>query len=201
VAVTDESLACGTKLASLVDQVADRLPPERPEHQETCPHCQSTLQEINQLWSHVRELAREEITIPGGIVEQVIHRIVEELRALGRLVPLDAVVPRMVRHALLHGPSGTTRIADRVVAKLIARLVLDLPNVRSLGRAGRAIDVQITGLEVAVDLRLIVSYGSRIPDVAAKVRAAVIRRVEALTGLEVGEVNIAVEGVEVAGAR
>lgn len=199
--MTDESLACGAELASLVDQVADGLPPERPTHQETCPHCQATLQEINQLWSHVRELTREEIAVPSGIVERVIRRIVEELRALGRLVPLEAVVPRLVRHALLHGPSGTTRIADRVVAKLIARLVLDLPCVLSLGRAGRAIDVEITGLEVTVDLRLVVSYGRRIPDVAAKVRAAVIRRVEALTGLEVREVNIAVESVEVDGGR
>jgi uncharacterized alkaline shock family protein YloU len=199
--MTDESLACGTELASLIDQVADGVPPERPAHQETCPHCQANLQEINQLWSHVRELTREEISIPRGIVERVIRRIVEELRALGRLVPLDAVVPRLVRHALLRGPSGTTRIADRVVAKLIARLALDLPGVRSLGRAGRAIDVEITGLEVTVDLRLVVSYGRRIPDVAANVRAAVIHRVEALTGLEVREVNIAVESVEVEGSR
>ncbi len=199
--MTDESLACGTELASLVDQVADGLPPERPAHQETCPHCQATLQEINQLWSHVRELTREEIAIPSGIVERVIRRILEELRALGRLVPLEAVVPRLVRHALLHGPNGTTRIADRVVAKLIARLVLDLPNVRSLGHTGRAIDVEITGLEATVDLRLVVSYGQRIPDVAATVRAAVIRRVEALTGLEVRAVNIAVESVEVDGGR
>ena len=195
--MTNESLACGTELASLVDQVADGAPPQRPAHQQTCPHCQAALQEINQLWSHVRELTREEIAIPSGIVERVIRRIVEELRALGRLVPLDAVVPRLVRHALLHGPTGTTRIADRVVAKLIARLVLDLPSVRSLGRAGRAIDVEITGLEVTVDLRLVVSYGRRIPDVAATVRAAIIRRVEALTGLEVRSVNIAVESVEV----
>jgi uncharacterized alkaline shock family protein YloU len=199
--MTDESLACGTELASLVDQVADGLPPERPAHQQTCPHCQATLQEINQLWSHVRELTREEIAVPSGIVERVIRRILEELRALGRLVPLEAVVPRLVRHALLHGPNGTTRIADRVVSKLIARLVLDLPNVRSLGQAGRAIDVEITGLEATIDLRLVVSYGRRIPDVAARVRAAVIRRVEALTGLEVRQVNIAVENVEVDDGR
>ncbi len=197
--MSGESLACGTELASLVDQVADGVPPERPAHQETCPHCKATLQEINQLWSHVRELTREEIAVPSGIVERVIRRIVEELRALGRLVPLEAVVPRLVRHALLHGPGGTTRIADRVVAKLIARLLLDeLPGVRLLG-AGRAIDVEITGLEITADLRLVVSYGRRIPDVVAKVRAAVIRRVEALTGLNVREVNIAVESVEVDG--
>jgi uncharacterized alkaline shock family protein YloU len=199
--MTDELLACGTELASLVDQVADGVPPERPAHQQTCPHCQATLEEINQLWSHVHELTREEIAVPSGIVERVIRRIVEELRALGRLVPLDAVVPRLVRHALLRGPSGTTQIADRVVAKLIARLILDLPGVHLLGRAGRAIDVEIAGLEVTVDLRLVISYGKRIPDAAATVRAAVIRRVEALTGLEVREVNIAVESVEVDGVR
>jgi uncharacterized alkaline shock family protein YloU len=199
--MTDESLVCGTRLASLVDQVADGVPPERPEHQETCPHCQASLQEINQLWSHVRDLTREEIAVPSGIVERVIRRIVEELRALGRLVTVEAVVPRLVRHALLQGPRGTTRIADRVVAKLIARLVLDLPSVRSLGQAGRAIDVEITGLEVTIDLRLILAYGRRIPDVAAQARATVIRKVEALTGLEVRQVNIAVENVEVNGGR
>jgi uncharacterized alkaline shock family protein YloU len=199
--MTDEVLACGTELASLVDQVADGVPPERPAHQQTCPHCQAALRDITQLWSHVRQLTREEIAIPSGIVERVIHRIVEELQALGRLIPLDAVVPRLVRHALLRGPRGTTRIADRVVAKLIARLVLDLPSVHSLGRTGRVIDVEITGVEVTVDLRLVVLYGRRIPDVAATVRAAVIRRVESLTGLEVREVNIAVESVEMKGGR
>jgi uncharacterized alkaline shock family protein YloU len=193
--MTDESLACGTELASLVDQVADGVPPERPAHQQTCPHCQAALQEINQLWSHVHELTREEIAIPSGIVERVVRRIVEELRALGQLVPLEAVVPRLVRHALLHGPKGTTRIADRVVAKLIARLVLDLPGVSSLGRTGRAIDVEISGLELTVDLRLVIAYGERIPDLAAKVRAAVIRKVETLTGLEVTEVNLTIDDI------
>ncbi len=109
-------------------------------------------------------------------------------------------MPRLVRHALPQGPNGTTRIADGVVAKLIARLVLDLPSVRSLGQAGRAIDVELTGLEVTIDLRLVLWYGRRIPDLAAQVRATVIRKVEALTGLEVRAVNIAVESVEVDGA-
>ncbi|GCB51485.1 alkaline shock protein 23 [Streptomyces sp. NL15-2K] len=49
--------------------------------------------------------------------------------------------------------------------------------------------------QAAVDLDLVVEYGASIADTARDVRANVINAVERMTGLEVVEVNIAVNDV------
>ncbi|HEV2094685.1 MAG TPA: Asp23/Gls24 family envelope stress response protein, partial [Rubrobacter sp.] len=50
-------------------------------------------------------------------------------------------------------------------------------------------------VEAAVDLSMTVEYGRSIPQIAEAVRKNVIRRVENLVGLEVTEVNVAVNDV------
>lgn len=49
--------------------------------------------------------------------------------------------------------------------------------------------------QAAVDLDVVVEYGAAIADTAADVRTNVINAVERMTGLEVVEVNIAVDDV------
>lgn len=49
--------------------------------------------------------------------------------------------------------------------------------------------------QTAIDIALIVEYGAVIPELAAAVRRNIISSVERLTGLEVVEVNIAVNDV------
>jgi len=203
-----ERLPCGADLATLIDQVAEGLPPERPGHQETCPHCQAALRQLEQLWGVVSEVAREEVVRPRGLVENVVRRIRRELWALGQL-PLETIVPRLVRHALLAGPGGVTRIADTVVARLVARVVRETPGVYALsvrgvgavpggdsGRlAARGVAVEVEGHHVQVQVRLVIEYGRSIPVLSAEVRRRVIGWVEAVTGLEPGQVDIAVEDV------
>ncbi len=46
-----------------------------------------------------------------------------------------------------------------------------------------------------IDLYTIVEYGTKIPDVAWEIQESVKRAVETMTGIEVNEVNIHVQGV------
>lgn len=202
-------LPCGMKVAALVDQVAEGLPAADPAHQAECPHCQATLRELEQVWGTVRTVAREEVVPPRRLIESVFRRIRQELRALGQLVPLETVVPRLVRHALLDGPRGATRIAESVVARIVAKTVRDTPGVHALStrglaaaRAGapgrpapRGVAVEVSGHRVTVEVRLVVTYGVSIPVLAAALRNRIILRVESLTGLEPTDVQIVVDDV------
>jgi uncharacterized alkaline shock family protein YloU len=62
--------------------------------------------------------------------------------------------------------------------------------------AGRGVKVEVGEKQTAIDLQVVVEYGVSIGDVAAEVRENVITAVERMTGLEVVEVNIAVNDVQ-----
>jgi uncharacterized alkaline shock family protein YloU len=57
------------------------------------------------------------------------------------------------------------------------------------------VKVEVGEREAAVDLFVIVEYGVRIPDVALRVQENVKKAIESMTGLDVVEVNIHVQGV------
>lgn len=105
---------------------------------------------------------------------------------------------------------GTTSIADSVVSKIAAQSAREVEGVHSLGGAmsgalagvvGRirgdehktaGVGVEVGTTQAAVDLSMSVEYPAAIHEVAESVRQNVIDRIEAMTGLEVVEVNIAV---------
>ncbi|ALO91285.1 alkaline shock protein 23 [Streptomyces hygroscopicus subsp. limoneus] len=109
---------------------------------------------------------------------------------------------------------GKTTIADGVVAKIAGMAAREVPGIFSLG-AGmaralgamrervpggggavtRGVKVEVGERQAAVDLDVVVEYGVSIVDVAGDVRTNVIGAVERMTGLEVVEVNIAVDDV------
>ncbi|MEU3528562.1 Asp23/Gls24 family envelope stress response protein [Streptomyces sp. NPDC038707] len=111
---------------------------------------------------------------------------------------------------------GKTIIADGVVAKIAGMAAREVPGIHSLGAgmarafgavrdrvpgtgggAGvtRGVKVEVGERQAAVDLDVVVEYGVSIVDVAGDVRTNVIGAVERMTGLEVVEVNIAVDDV------
>ncbi len=110
----------------------------------------------------------------------------------------------------IESSTGTTTIAESVVAKIASIAAQEVEGVASLGGAiagalagvvGRirgdehktaGVGVEVGTKQAAVDLSLTVSYPSSINQVADAVRQNVIDRIEAMTGLEVVEVNIAV---------
>ena len=108
-----------------------------------------------------------------------------------------------------HNDVGTIRIADEVVAIVAGLAATELPGVAGmsgglvggiaemLGKKNMAkgVKVEVGEREAAVDLFVIVEYGVRIPDIALTVQENVKRAIESMTGLEVIEVNVHVQGV------
>ena len=109
---------------------------------------------------------------------------------------------------------GRTTIADGVVEKIAGIAAREVPGIHALGggfvrtmgamrdrvpgghtSAGRGVKVEVGEKQTAIDLQVVVEYGVSITDLAAEVRENVIAAVERMTGLEVVEVNIAVNDV------
>ncbi|SFR02658.1 Uncharacterized conserved protein YloU, alkaline shock protein (Asp23) family [Desulfoscipio geothermicus DSM 3669] len=104
---------------------------------------------------------------------------------------------------------GSIRIADdvvRVIAGLAATEVAGVAGMsggvvggitEKLGRKNlsKGVKVEVGEKEAAVDLYIIVEYGARIPEVAAKIQDDVKNAIERMTGLKVVEVNVNVQGV------
>lgn len=108
------------------------------------------------------------------------------------------------------------KISDDVVAVIAGVAVSEVPGVA--GMAGRfaggisevlsgkknlakGIKVEVEGNDTKIDVNIIVEYGSRIPDVAFEIQNRVKKAVESMTGLNVEEVNVHVQGVDTDTAR
>ncbi|WP_079143834.1 Asp23/Gls24 family envelope stress response protein [Streptomyces luteocolor] len=109
---------------------------------------------------------------------------------------------------------GRTSIADVVVVKIAGMAAREIPGVYDMGgglsrtigavrdrvpggrpNVGRGVKVEVGERQTAIDLDLVVEYGVPITDVAHDVRENVITAVERITGLEVVEVNVAINDV------
>lgn len=108
-----------------------------------------------------------------------------------------------------HNDVGSIRIADEVVGIIAGLAATEVPGVAGMsgGLVGgiaemlgkknlsKGVKVEVGEREAAVDLYIIAEYGVRIPDVALGVQENVKRAIESMTGLDVVEVNIHVQGV------
>lgn len=112
---------------------------------------------------------------------------------------------------------GRTVIEDAVVAKVAGMAAREVPGVHEMGGAparavgavtqrvgiadgrGLGVDVEVGERQAAADLTLVIEYGESIQRVADRVRENVIRRIEAICGLEVTEVNIVVNDLHFPG--
>ncbi len=122
-------------------------------------------------------------------------------------------------NARLKTDRGTTQIADLVVAKIASLATREIPGVYTLGRglaraiAGirsripgsstetstKGVSVEVGERQTAVDIDVVAEYGQDLVEVTESVRANVIERIEAMTGLEVVEVNITVDDLHLEG--
>lgn len=109
---------------------------------------------------------------------------------------------------------GKTSIADSVVAKIAGMAAREVDGVYRMGAgSARAIGtlrerlpgsgssvtsgvrVEVGETQAAIDLDVVVEYGVAIGDLSQGIRRNVIGAVERMTGLQVTEVNIAVDDV------
>ncbi len=200
-----EHLPCGADLGVLVDQVAEELPPQDPEHEAGCEHCQAALAELGPLWGQVRELAREDVVVPAALLATVMRAVrVERIGNGGATLPLREVIPQLVNHALLLSDRGTLKIADSVVALIVGRealatlgvLSLDSGVASALAGGSPGVVVVVDGGRVSARVRLVVGLGWRIPDVVEAVRQRAGAAVQRMTGLETAAIDITVTDVE-----
>jgi uncharacterized alkaline shock family protein YloU len=105
--------------------------------------------------------------------------------------------------------TGMIRISDDVVATIAGLAALETPGIAAMsggiseGLAKRlsgknvqkGVSVEVGQLEAAIDLRVIVNFGSKIQEVCRHLQENVKEAVENMTGLNVVEVNVKVEGV------
>ncbi len=66
---------------------------------------------------------------------------------------------------------------------------------KTKNKEGKGIKVDIKENKCKIDANIIVDFGSRIPEVAFEIQTRVKKSVEAMTGLEVREVNVHVQGI------
>ena len=133
--------------------------------------------------------------------------------------PSGAVVTPQ-RAAKLTTEYGTTVIADGVVAKIAGLAAREIPGVYNMGKgmgrtfgalrsrvpgatsqpsATQGVSVEVGERQAAIDLDVVTYYGQSIVEVTEAVRRNVIDRVEGMTGLEVTEVNVAVDDLYIEG--
>jgi Uncharacterized protein conserved in bacteria len=104
---------------------------------------------------------------------------------------------------------GDIRIANEVVGIIAGLAATDVDGVAGMsgGIAGgiaellgrknlsKGVKVEVGEEQAAVDLFVVVEYGVRIPEIAYHIQENVKRAIETMTGLEVVEVNVHVQGV------
>jgi uncharacterized alkaline shock family protein YloU len=104
---------------------------------------------------------------------------------------------------------GELRIANEVVAVIAGLAATEVDGVAGMsgGIAGgiaemlgrknltKGVKVEVGEHQAAVDLYVIVEYGVRIPDVSWSIQQNVKRAIETMTGLNVVEVNVHIQGV------
>lgn len=107
--------------------------------------------------------------------------------------------------------NGQIKIADEVVGIISGLAATDVKGVAGMsgGIAGgiaeilgrrnlsKGVKVQVGETDTAIDLYIIVEYGAKIPEVAWKIQEGVKDAVETMTGLNVLEVNIHIQGVNI----
>ncbi len=110
---------------------------------------------------------------------------------------------------------GRTSIADSVVTKIAGIATRQIDGVHDLGTGGtrafgairqripgstgpsitQGVSVEVGERQAAIDLDVVIDYGVPIVDLAEGIRRNVIGAVERMTGLQVTEVNIAVDDI------
>lgn len=104
---------------------------------------------------------------------------------------------------------GEVKIVDDVVATIAGLAATEVKGVAgmSAGFVGgiaeilgkkslsKGVKVEVKEKVAAIDLYIIVEYGTKIPDVAWKIQENVKKTIETMIGISVNEVNIHVQGV------
>lgn len=105
---------------------------------------------------------------------------------------------------------GEVRLADEVVAYIAGIAASEVKGVAGVAlngkkiaskTYGRAIRVEMCDKMVSIDLSVIVEYGVSLQKIGEDIQERVRVSVENMTGLEISDVNVRIEGIDVAAYR
>ena len=105
---------------------------------------------------------------------------------------------------------GSLRIHHQVLSQIAAQAALRTPGVMRVGRPAargwrewlglhpshRPIHIRTEGQNVKLNLMVIAAFGVHIPTIVSQVQETVKEAIEEMTGLNVVEVNVDVEGID-----
>lgn len=105
---------------------------------------------------------------------------------------------------------GTIKIADEVVSIIAGLATIEVPGIAGMSggfvggiaeilgkrNLSKGVKVAVGETETAIDLYIISDYGVSIPEVAKQAQVNVKNAIENMTGLDVVQVNIHVQGVK-----
>ncbi|MEY8415243.1 Asp23/Gls24 family envelope stress response protein [Tissierella praeacuta] len=106
---------------------------------------------------------------------------------------------------------GTVKISDDVVAIIAGVAATEVDGVAGMSggitggitemlgmkNLSKGVKVEVGDKEAAIDLYIIVEYGSKISELGEKVQENVKNTVETMTGLNIVEVNVNIQGVNI----
>lgn len=197
-------LPCGEGLADLLEQVSQGRSQQRTAHQRSCLYCPAALDEADRAWGPVRGLAAEEVTVPDGLVESILRRV-RRLAQAGWLTvqrtgrgttQMSAWVLAAIAEAAADEVEGVHRVGTSF-GRLLDALRAALPAGKGEQTATGGTAYEVADGQVAVEIDVVVEYGAPVPHIAAAIRRTVRAEVEALTGLEVGVVDVEVTDLTV----
>lgn len=108
-----------------------------------------------------------------------------------------------------NGDTGLTQIANEVIAIIAGIAASEVKGVTGMSggvvdgiaeilkkkNMSKGVKVEVGEKEVAVDLYVIIEYGTKIPDVAYTIQQNVAKAIENMTGKKVIEVNVHIQGL------
>lgn len=104
---------------------------------------------------------------------------------------------------------GSVKISEEVVAIIAGLAASEVKGVAGMSggivggiaefvgkkNPSKGIKVEVGEKEAAIDVYVIVEFGSRIPEIAHEIQRNVKKAIESMTGLNVIEINVHVQGV------
>jgi uncharacterized alkaline shock family protein YloU len=106
--------------------------------------------------------------------------------------------------------SGSYQIADAVIQNIAGIAATEVQGVAGMSggiadgfaelllrqNMTKGVKVEVGEKQAAIDLYIIIKYGAKLPEVGTEVQERVKQAVESMTGLQVVEVNVHIQGVE-----
>lgn len=106
---------------------------------------------------------------------------------------------------------GVVKVSNEVVGTLAGLATVEVTGVAGMSggivdgfaklvtgtQLTKGVKVEVGERETAIDVSIIVDYGVSIPEIAWRIQENVKRNVEQMTGLNVVEVNVYIQGVHI----